>query len=96
LRPMSCKAFAFFSLTQLSSVITVPPEIAKTPVLAPPLTGTAHTSCENADMDGAMAEGTGWPWYFMVVVPPAKAYSVTSNAKATPKATLRYQIKSFN
>jgi hypothetical protein len=47
-------------------------------------------------MDGAMAEGTGWPWYFMVVVPPAKAYSVTSNAKATPKATLRYQIKSFN
>jgi hypothetical protein len=35
--------------------------------LIAPDTGIPQTSWLNADIDGAIAEGTGWPWYFISI-----------------------------
>jgi hypothetical protein len=46
----------------------VPPDKDIKPKLPAALIGTAQTSCENADMEGAIALGTGMPFWFIVVV----------------------------
>jgi hypothetical protein len=54
----------------------VPPAIDTTPKLPAPDIGTAQTSCENADILGAIAEGTGIPFWFIVVVLSAHVCNV--------------------